>query len=280
MNTDGVIKGYVRVSTTSQVENGEGLEIQKRRILEYCKEKKLNLEGFYEDKGISGAVRDRPGLLQLLKDCENGIVRRVVVYKQDRLSRELTVALWLETQFKKCDIELSSVVDPEYDLEDPLQKAFKRIADVFAELEKDVIAARLKDGRENKAKNGERGSGPIAFGYRKVSGKLEVDPDEAQWIDKIFRLAVKGERYSKIVEKLKKGGVTTRRGKQFQIESVKYILKNKLYYGESNFGKISSKGNHQAIVSKRLFLKAQKKATTPKVSLSSIALPAGKFRSI
>lgn len=159
MDSDGITVGYVRVSTASQVDKGDGLEIQRGKISEYCKDKGIAIAQIYEDKGISGAVKDRAGLLQLLKDCERGLIKRVVVYKQDRLSRELTVSLWLETQFKKHDVEISSVVDPEYDLEDPLQKAFKRIADIFAELEKDVIAARLKDGRINNVKKGERGSG-------------------------------------------------------------------------------------------------------------------------
>ena len=193
------IVGYVRVSTANQVENGDGLEIQRKKITEYCKEKGVTLDRVYEDRGISGTVRDRPGLLGLLKYCETGAVKRVIVYKQDRLSRELTVALWLETQFKKYDIELNSVVDPEYDLEDPLQKAFKRIADIFAELEKDVIAARLKEGRINRAKNGQRGSGPIPFGYLKNDGRLELDQVEARWVEKVFRWAVKGQSYTKIV---------------------------------------------------------------------------------
>lgn len=258
MAVQETVVGYVRVSTNNQATHGEGLEIQRRKIQEYCKEKDLALEKFYEDKGISGAVRDRPALLKLLKDCENHHVKKIVVYKQDRLSRELTVALWLETQFKKYDIELVSVVDPEYDLEDPLQKAFKRIADVFAELEKDVIAMRLKEGRINNAKNGERGSGAVPFGYKKVEDRLEVDANEAPWVEKIFRLILKGWGYSKIANLLNKNNIITKRGKPFQIESVKYILKNKLYYGETNFGDIQGKGKHQPIVSKRLYVRVQK----------------------
>ncbi len=254
---DAVV-GYLRVSTTSQVENGEGLEIQKRRILDYCKEKGIVIERFYEDKGISGTVRDRPALLRLLKDCENRHVKRIIVYKNDRLSRELTVALWLETQFKKNDIELTSIVDPDYDMDDPLQKAFKRIADVFAELEKDVIAMRLKEGRINNAKNGERGSGAVPFGYMKPGDTLEINPEETPWVNKIFRLAAKGCSFSRIAGLLNKNGIVTKRGKPFQIESIKYILKNKLYYGEANFGDIQSKGVHAPIISKRLFLKIQK----------------------
>jgi len=258
MPTNGVAIGYVRVSTISQCENGDGLEIQKKRIADYCKEKGIELTRFYEDKGLSGAVKERPALLKLLKDCENGLVKKVIVYKQDRLSRELTVALWLETQFKKYDIELNSVIDPEYDMEDPLQKAFKRIADVFAELEKDVIATRLKDGRVNNARNGERGSGAIPFGYKKVNELLEVEPIESIWVDKVFRLAAKGRSYSKIAGTLNKNGLKTKRGNPFQIETIKYMLHNKMYCGETSFGDVSSKGNHKSIISRRLFMRVQR----------------------
>ncbi len=250
--------GYVRVSTSNQVENGDGLEIQKNKILEYCKERGLELTKFYEDKGISGSIKDRPALVRLLKDCEAGTIQKVVVYKQDRLSRELTVSLWLETQFKKYSIELNSVVDPEYDMEDPLQKAFKRIADIFAELEKDMITMRLKEGRINNAKNGVRGSGAIAFGYKKTGDKLEINPEEAKWVEKIFRWASKGRSYSKIAELLNRNGIVTRRGGLFQIESVKYILRNHMYYGETRFGDIAGKGCHESIVSKRLFQRVQR----------------------
>ncbi len=269
MYSDGVV-GYLRVSTVSQVENGDGLEIQRRKIQGYCTDRGLSMGRFYEDRGISGAVRDRPALLQLLKDCESGSVKKVVVYKQDRLSRELTVALWLETQFKKHDIEVLSVIDPEYDMEDPLQKAFKRIADVFAELEKDVIAARLKAGRENSAKNGDRGSGPVPFGYKKVGAILEIDLGEARWVEKIFRMRASGASYASIARKLNKHGVITKRGKVFQIESVKYVLGNSIYYGESRFGTIIGVGKHVPLISKRLFTLCSRKIVRGRNPLSLV----------
>ncbi len=251
------VVGYVRVSTNNQVTNGEGLQIQRRKIQDYCKEKGVVLERFYEDKGISGAVRDRPALLRLLKDCETRHVRKIIVYKQDRLSRELTVALWLETQFKKYDIDLISIVDPDYDMEDPLQKAFKRIADVFAELEKDVIAMRLREGRINNAKNGERGSGAIPFGYKKVEDKLDVNPEEAQWVEKIFRWRARGFGYTKIMKELNKCGVKTKRNGPFNLEGVKYVINSPVYYGAAIYGDIHAKGTHPAIISKRLYVSVQ-----------------------
>ena len=249
---------YIRVSTANQVENGEGLEIQRRKIKAYSDDKTLIISKVYADEGVSGAVKDRPALLDLLNDCERGLVGKVIFYKQDRLSRDLTVSLWLETQFKKYDIELLSVVDPEYNMEDPLQKAFKRIADVFAELEKDVIATRLKEGRINTTKNGERGSGPIPYGYSKEQDELVILHKEADNINRIFRWVAKGVTLSMIVDKLNKLGATSKRGKSFQPSSLKYILKNRMYYGETAFGDVKAKGNHPPIISKRLYVKAQR----------------------
>ncbi|NQU73950.1 MAG: recombinase family protein [Candidatus Omnitrophica bacterium] len=258
MESNGIAAGYVRVSTVNQVEKGDGLEIQRRKISEYCKDKGIALKTIYEDAGISGAVKDRAGLLRLLKDCEKGFIKRVIICKQDRLSRELTTAIWIETQFKKYDIELNSVIDPDYDMDDPLQKAFKRIADVFAELEKDVIAARLKDGRINNAKNGERAVGAVPFSYRLVNDKLEVNPDEARWVVKIFKWVTKGYTYTKIIGILNKRGVVTRRGNKFSIAALRYIITNQIYFGMINFDGVCSKGTHAPIISKRQFLRTQR----------------------
>ncbi|MFA5156816.1 MAG: recombinase family protein [Candidatus Omnitrophota bacterium] len=268
MNSDEIAVGYIRVSSINQVENGGGLAIQRKKITNFCREKGYNLERFYEERGISGSIKERPALLRLLKDCESGLIKRVVVFRQDRLARELTVSLWLETQFKKYDVAVSSVLDPELDMNDPLQLAFKRLIDVFAELEKTLIVTRLREGRVDKAENGRRAVGAIAFGYYKEKDGLVVNLEESEWVKKIFRNAAKGKKYSEIVAMLKKNGVVTRRKKPFSIETVKYVLRNSFYYGESTYGDIKSRGEHRPIISKRLFVRVQK------VKRKEVLLPA------
>jgi len=258
MISDGKTVGYVRVSTQSQVDNGDGLETQRKRIADFSNEKGYPVSKFYSDEGISGAVKDRPALLNLLRDCELGKVKRVLVYRMDRFAREMTISLFLETQFRKYDVEVLSVVEPELG-DDPLEKAFRRIAYVFAELEKDVLTARMLDGKINKAKNGERASGPIPYGYMKVGDKLEINPEEAKWVGKMFRWRARGFNYTKIVKELNKKGAQTKRKNLFHVEAVKYILQNPMYYGETNFGSIKCEGVHEPIISKRLFMKVQRK---------------------
>lgn len=258
MSLDKHVVGYCRVSTVGQVQEGAGLDIQKTRITEFCKQNDFALDKIYVDEGISGAIRDRPALLELLKDCEGGLIRQLIIYRQDRLSRELGVSLWLETQFLKYDVKMTSVLEPEFDMNDPMGKALRRIISVFGELEKDLITFRLRAGRVNRAKNGERGCGPIPFGYEKVGDSLEINLEEAKWVEKVFRMAAKGCGCSEIARYINKNGVRTKRNKNFSPEGVRYVLKNKLYYGETNFAEVNVKGVHAPIISKRLFVKVQK----------------------
>ena len=257
MQLEDVVVGYARVSTQSQLERGEGLQIQKKRILSYCRDKGLKLSKIYEDKATSGAIRERPALLRLLRDCESGGIKKIIVHKQDRLSRELGVSLWLEERFRENGITIISILEPALFTDDPMTKALRRIISVFSELEKETICSRLREGRVYKAQNGHKGSGPIAFGYVKQDKNLVIKPDEAEWVRRIFKWFVRGRSYSYIIGRLAKAGVRTKRGKVFSIESLKYVLNNSLYCGQSNYGNIHCSGSHEAVISRRLFRKAQ-----------------------
>lgn len=258
MVTQKAVVAYTRVSSASQVENGDGLEIQRRKIQDYCKEKGITLEKVYEDGGFSGAIKDRPGLLQLLKDCENGRIERVITYKYDRLARELSISIWVQSIFKRYGVEVSTVADPEFINDDPITNCLRNLLFCFADMERSIIVTRLRDGRYNNAKNGERGSGAIPFGYKKVEDKLEINPDEAQWVEKIFRWRARGFRYAKITKELNKCGVKTKRNGPFNLEGVKYIIGNPLYSGAAIFGDVQTQGIHPVIISRRLFLRVQK----------------------
>ena len=89
MTTQRVI-GYVRVSTQEQVE-GFGLAVQRDGIRAYCKERGLRLVDIAADEGISGSngLDTRPGLTEALLRVEDHEVSGIVVYRLDRLARDL-----------------------------------------------------------------------------------------------------------------------------------------------------------------------------------------------
>ena len=86
---------YIRVSTDAQAEEGYSIEAQTEKLTQYCKSKDYGNVEIYEDGGWSGSNIDRPEMKRLITDINNGKVRRVVVYKLDRLSRSQKDMLYI-----------------------------------------------------------------------------------------------------------------------------------------------------------------------------------------
>ena len=86
---------YIRVSTDAQAEEGYSIEAQKDMLEGFCKSKQITNYKFYIDGGFSGSNILRPKLEQLIIDIKNKLVKSVVVYKLDRLSRSQKDTLYL-----------------------------------------------------------------------------------------------------------------------------------------------------------------------------------------
>ena len=76
--------GYVRVSTTAQVQEGESLETQKTAIATYYNQHNLELVETFLDEGISGRKQDRPGLIALLDGAKQRKFDYVIVTRLTR----------------------------------------------------------------------------------------------------------------------------------------------------------------------------------------------------
>ena len=59
--------GYIRVSTESQAETGYGLDIQEKKILEYCYKNDMSSLLLFVDDGYTGTDMDRPALQSIIK---------------------------------------------------------------------------------------------------------------------------------------------------------------------------------------------------------------------
>jgi site-specific DNA recombinase len=110
-NTDHVprVAIYTRVSTQEQAEKGTSLESQSEQLEVYCKLQGWAITGRYIDPGYTGKDGERPGLKRLLADADLGVFDRVVVYKLDRLARNLRLLLEIEVKLKKSGVFLYSV---------------------------------------------------------------------------------------------------------------------------------------------------------------------------
>lgn len=141
--------GYARVST-----EGQDLAAQQEALRALG----VPAERIYEDKGLTGANRARPGLQQALAAAREG--DEFVVTKLDRLARSIRDAQDIATELhdKKVTLRIGSSA---YDPTDPMGRMMFNVLALFAEFERDLIRMRTREGMSQaKAKGRLRGRKP------------------------------------------------------------------------------------------------------------------------
>ena len=100
---------YLRVSTENQKNEGT-INLQKREIEVFAENNGIEIEDYYSDNGVSGSkeLHNRPGLISLFDTIENNYVEGVLIWKLDRLARDLYVQETLIRQLDKFKVRLIS----------------------------------------------------------------------------------------------------------------------------------------------------------------------------
>jgi len=142
---------YSRVSTT----NGQDPEMQSREIREYCLRRGWGLVGEYVDIGISGAKERRPQLDRLIADAHKRRFEVVVVWKFDRFARSVSHLLRALETFRALGVEFVSLSE-QVDTSTPTGKMIFTVLGAVAELERSLIAERVRAGLRNARAKGKR----------------------------------------------------------------------------------------------------------------------------
>jgi len=85
------VLGCIRVSTATQAGNGAALEVQQEAIAGFCRQQRWQLVRVVEDPGLSGEIKERPGLVEVEEALRSGGAEAVVIHRFDRLARDLIV---------------------------------------------------------------------------------------------------------------------------------------------------------------------------------------------
>ena len=168
---------YARVSTGNQ---SSGLESQVRALREYCTSCNINDYVIYEDENQSGVKQSRPALDRMMQDVRGGLIHTVIVYSFSRYARSVTHLLRALEEFRKLNIGFVSTTEA-VDTNSVLGTAIFTILGAVAQLERDILAERVRNGLANAKAKG------IKIGRKKTR------PSEL-----IRRLRQKGITYKEI----------------------------------------------------------------------------------
>jgi DNA invertase Pin-like site-specific DNA recombinase len=161
---------YARVST---VGNGQNPEMQLRDFSEYCKRREWILAGDYVDIGISGAKDRRPELDRLMADAHRRKFDVVVVWSFDRMARSVSHLLHALETFNALGIAFVSLRE-QIDTSTPAGKMVFTVLGAVAELERSLIAERVRAGLRNARARGKRLGRPrLAVDASKIAAMRE-----------------------------------------------------------------------------------------------------------
>jgi DNA invertase Pin-like site-specific DNA recombinase len=143
---------YARVSTSN---NGQDPSVQTREIREYCERRGWQIAGEYVDAGISGAKDSRPELNKLMADAHRRRFDAVVVWKFDRFARSVSHLLRALENFNALGVGFVSLSE-QIDTSTPTGRMVFTVLGAVAELERSLIAERVRAGLRNAKAKGTR----------------------------------------------------------------------------------------------------------------------------
>ena len=272
---------YARVSTEEQAEHGYSIEAQLDTLRQYCQLYHRRIVGEYVDRGVSGKeMTKRLELQRLLKDADEGVFEEVIVWKFNRMSRKTKDLLEIVDRLDRRNIYFRSFSE-NFDTATPMGRFALQMMGAVGELERNTIVENVKLGLKQRARQGFHNGGSC-LGYQTVElpggdrkhrkTSLEIVPEEAAVVRRIFSYYVTGRGFRSIANQLNKEGARTKKGNTFSPDSIREIIINPVYAGLVRYNRfegwsekrrrgknsqpIIAEGRHEAIIDRATWDKA------------------------
>lgn len=230
------MKRYDAIYARQSIDKADSISIESQ--IEFCQyETRGGAYEVFQDKGYSGKNTDRPEFQRMLERIRKGEVKRVIVYKLDRISRSILDFANMMEDFQTHGVEFVSCTE-KFDTSTPMGRAMLNICIVFAQLERETIQMRVTDAYASRSKYGFFMGGKVPFGYElipytingKKTSRYSIVPTEAEVIRFIFEsYAEPPISLNDIALRLNENNIKTKRGYSWDGSMVSAIIKNPAY---------------------------------------------------
>ena len=233
---------YIRVSSQRQVDEGNSLEAQKRRIIQLAQFKGLSIapEDFLIEKGVSAGIPlwERPMGRVLRRKLLSGEYSNLIAMKLDRLFRITTDMLLTVQEVQDMGVRLL-IADLGGEAIDTSTSTGRFMLTIFggiAEMERGLISERTQEGMDQLKAQNKRFTESI-FGWDvDVNGMLIpnwYEQDLIDWMD--WQIEVNGMSAAAVARSLNSRGITGKRGGQWQGQSVKRTISHTFHENRADF---------------------------------------------
>ena len=195
----------------------------------------------FEDEGFSGKSLNRPQFKKMM-DIENKVpFDYIVVYRLDRISRNVGDFAMLIDRLNSYKTSFICIKE-QFDTSTPMGRAMMNIAAVFAQLERETIAERVKDNMYMLARMGRwlGGTTPLGFsseqvtytdekGVQRKCFRLTENPEQIETVKLIFKKYCELRSMKKLETFLLNHNIRTQNNCQFYVATIRSILTNPVY---------------------------------------------------
>lgn len=228
----------IAIYTRQSLDKKDSISVETQ--INFCK-KEFNesTEEFkvYTDKGYSGKNLNRPAFEQMINDIKAGLVKRVIVYKIDRFSRNTKDFLNVYDILEKHKVEFTSCHE-NFDTSTNIGKAMLEMTMSFAQLERRTIKQRIEDNYYARGKKGFCLGGPVPYGFSKEKTSIDgvktsvyrEHPVQSPIVKEMYEMyADTNMSLGGISDYLNKKGILAAQGGHWDSGKISRILRNPIY---------------------------------------------------
>ena len=221
----------------------------------------------YDDGGFSGGTMERPALQRLLADIRERVIDVVVVYKVDRLTRSLADFAKMVELFDAHAVSFVAVTQ-QFNTTSSMGRLTLNVLLSFAQFEREVTGERIRDKIAASKRRGMWMGGTVALGYDVSDHRLVINPAEAETVKGIFQRYLELRSVRLLKDDLDRRGIISKirlsrngnrsGGKAFSRGALYELLSNPVYIGEIRHRKERHPGQHEPIMERELWERAQR----------------------
>jgi len=224
---------------------GESIENQVQMCKDYLLNQNRNKVTYefliYEDEGFSGGNTNRPEFQKLMNDVTLKKFHILICYRLDRISRNVADFSYTLETLQRYNVDFVSIRE-QFDTSSPMGRAMIYIASVFAQLERETIAERVRDNMLELSKSGRWLGGTPPLGYKSTPltyydenmtehsmARLSICDEELKVVKLIYDKYLELKSLSALEAYLLENYYKTRTGSDFRKSTLRSILNNPVY---------------------------------------------------
>ena len=241
---------YARVSSDRQ-DVDLSISAQLKALRDYAEQQGYRVVKEYVDEAESGRSAHRPQFQCMVADVRRDTTPfdALLVWKYSRFARSREDSIVYKTLLRKNDVQVISITEPSDD--SPTGRLLEAIIESLDEFYSANLAQEIVRGMRESASRGFLVHSGTPYGYRRIKVKdgktqratLEIDPQTAPTVQRIFRSALKGEGLKGIAKALNADGIASPGGKRWGTATLHKVLTNEAYTGTLVWGLSSRSTN-------------------------------------